>query len=134
MKKLTNRSCSRYEDKLKYGSSEICLKAVERNSDWFGLSWFGNFESKFVYRDQGKRGEKSVGASDGKNSAADIFPVALMHGAGTFKNDDYNTQICLIQSLFVLLLLRKGVLFETCVKVLFKQTLVVTNLDFLNIF
>lgn len=59
MKKLTNRSCSRYEDKLKYGLSEKCLKAVERNLDWFGLFWFGNFQSKFVYRHQGKRGGKA---------------------------------------------------------------------------
>lgn len=43
--------------KTKYGSSEKYLKAVERNLDWFVFSWFGNFQSEFVYRDQGKRGE-----------------------------------------------------------------------------
>lgn len=66
----------------------------------------------FVYRDQGKTGGKSVWASDGKSRAADIFPVSLVHGAGIFKNDDNSTQICLIHSLFVLLLLRKRVVFE----------------------
>lgn len=71
-------------------------------------------------------------ASDGKSSAADIFPVALVPGAGTFKNDDNSTQMSDSQPVCLAVSKKRGSPW-TCVKVVFKQTLVVTNLDFLNI-
>lgn len=52
-----------------------------------------------------------------------------MHGAETFKNDDNSTQISDSQPVCLAISKKRGSL-STCAKVIFKQTLVVTNLDF----
>ena len=89
----------------------VCLKAVERNLDWFGFFLALEIFIQNLPTGIGEGGRrKSMLAWSLKNTAADVFPVDPMHGGVLFKNDDDSAQRCLIYSLCILL--RKGLIFE----------------------